>query len=881
MFPAMLRLGLAGLLALSVLTAALAQERDPEDYRRFFKKPETALEFWKALRFELDVGRPDLAAKHLRGLLALKPDEKALLSIVDAAGTIEVLRLRTVPQWSKDAKEQAQARKDVEELIGRVTEAAKKRAGDPGRIRELIRQLQASREEKVYAIRELFKAGAPAVPHLIAALLAPTTPEERLNLLDALGQMGPNAIAPMLAALDSDNAQLKLDILTILRRRHTRDARQIVPFLWYVSAADSEPAAVRARARQVLADFLDLPVSKLTSAKAALVREAERYFNHEVNFGDPRAVVVWRWDGKGVVQGWPPGTPMVTASQAEEFYGLRFARQALALDPSYRPAQVVFLSLAVEKAAERGGLALPLSRTAPQVAELVAKSSPELVLEVLERALKENRTGVALAMIRSLGERAEVRGKRPFQSAEPALTQALYYRGPVSVRVHMAAVEALLKIPGPPVPKTTARIVEILSLMLTPAVAALPGPKILVAVGDTDWRMKVAQVVRETGAQAVPVGTGREAMRQLRASAEIEAVVMDSSLPMPGLAWTLAQMRADVDVARVPILLAAVPQTRASKDLARRYREVKERIDQIHEATASYRALLRAIAEREAIDRKDVEMELARVKLTTEERQAAFRTVEMKYAAQRKEAEEAHPAAVFTLSRVPAMQKELDKLVQGYALEAEEREAQLTQYTSRFANVRVVAASVLMDARGLHTSIMTQVRDAGGALSPAEQLQFAELAIRFLDGLAAGDPPGYDVRPAGGRVLDALRTGRLSPEGQIAAISVASRLPDARAQADLAFVILDKGRVVPVRNAAATAIVQNIQRHGVLLTVAQAQPLTDLAREPKLDATLKDKLASLVGALRPDSRSTGERLRGYTPTPAAPLPPPPKDKEKD
>ena len=55
MFPPPFRLGLAGLLALAVLSAAVAQDRDPEDYRKYFKKPETALEFWKAVKFELVV----------------------------------------------------------------------------------------------------------------------------------------------------------------------------------------------------------------------------------------------------------------------------------------------------------------------------------------------------------------------------------------------------------------------------------------------------------------------------------------------------------------------------------------------------------------------------------------------------------------------------------------------------------------------------------------------------------------------------------------------------------------------------------------------------------------------------------------------------------
>ena len=42
---------------------------------------------------------------------------------------------------------------------------------------------------------------------------------------------------------------------------------------------------------------------------------------------------------------------MVPATQAEEILGLWFARHALAIDPTYEPAQVLLLSLMVDKTA--------------------------------------------------------------------------------------------------------------------------------------------------------------------------------------------------------------------------------------------------------------------------------------------------------------------------------------------------------------------------------------------------------------------------------------------------------------------------------------------------------------------------------------------------
>ena len=88
----LLRLGLVFGLGLAAYTAAPAQDdkkqpkqqappRFEEDYRRFFKKPQTVQELWDALQFEIEVGRYDLAAAHLHALLAKKPGDQELIDL--------------------------------------------------------------------------------------------------------------------------------------------------------------------------------------------------------------------------------------------------------------------------------------------------------------------------------------------------------------------------------------------------------------------------------------------------------------------------------------------------------------------------------------------------------------------------------------------------------------------------------------------------------------------------------------------------------------------------------------------------------------------------------------------------------------------------------
>ena len=77
--------------------------------------------------------------------------------------------------------------------------------------------------------------------------------------------------------------------------------------------------------------------SKLPAARTALTRLANDYHDHRVKIAGPKGVVVWKYDGKKnqlVSQ-------TLTPDQVEEYYGLRYARRALDLDPAYRPAQGV------------------------------------------------------------------------------------------------------------------------------------------------------------------------------------------------------------------------------------------------------------------------------------------------------------------------------------------------------------------------------------------------------------------------------------------------------------------------------------------------------------------------------------------------------------
>src|ERR1043165_6523827 len=85
--------------ALQKLKTRELLQKAEEEYRNFFKKPETTFEFWSAIKLEMDLGKFDLAGYHLKLLLEKQPADdvdKDLVKIEQAEGISAFLRLERV-----------------------------------------------------------------------------------------------------------------------------------------------------------------------------------------------------------------------------------------------------------------------------------------------------------------------------------------------------------------------------------------------------------------------------------------------------------------------------------------------------------------------------------------------------------------------------------------------------------------------------------------------------------------------------------------------------------------------------------------------------------------------------------------------------------------
>lgn len=934
MFSRIPRLGPAVLTLLAVAAPALAQT-DPDIPRQ----PKTPNEFWRALQFEVAVGKYDLAAQYLKGLLASNPTDKDYVAIEEKEGISSFLRLRNVEKWSDNLKLNTDAKQNVEDLISKATEAVRRFRTDPERIARFTRNLSASPEEREYAFNELLKSGAAIMPHFIATLMT-ADGQDRATLLGVLPKLGPETVPPLLAALSVEKPMLQLDLMAALAQRpdvlslQNRTESNPVPVLWHLSTL---PAPVGSNARDLLGKILNKDADHLGSPVAALTRSADDMYQHKATFSKSTDdQTVWTWDGRQL------RSARLKPTDAEESYGLRDVKWALAADPENEDAQVVFLSLITEKAYERMPLDTKLAKGAPSVHELLSLAPASVLYTALDRAMTQGHTSVALGIVQALGERAEFRGGRsPRSSAGAPRNQEGLRTAPDPLvkalnsqdrRVAMAAADALIRLPGFPTHAVSARIVEVYRAALANAADGGGGhPKALIADADQVRAELLASTIRQAGYDSVVVHTGRDALKRLNQAADIDMIWAEHDLPYPGLAPFIAQVRSDFRYGRLPVfvtlsddvrksilpeletrlsrLLPANPEIRlVEKNLIRvemaydAYKlspgELEDWLKQLAHDYPKVRATrTAALAIRIDVDYKDIPPELhnrikevvanlpgvnltqqavTRYTITLDGTQSTPPQLEDRLARFSRD---------FTETRVT--REMITRLVLTSIVPADvplDVEAKVRAIARNYRGVQVVNRPFTPDAVREELAAAADVSSA--PLTEAERKDFQKRAISALRDMAVGALPGYDVKPAAPAIRGALAIDDLAPY----AIEALSHLPGAESQQALARLVLDAKRLAKIRAQAATELARHIQMNGPdAVTDAQIREflqLYDVEKNPEFKGTLVSLLGVLprsrvLAALPDDAARRGWLSKAQTFKPslgpvAPPTAPPPK-----
>jgi HEAT repeat protein len=724
-------------LAIGLLAAdARAQAPGPET---FAKEPKTPSELWDAVDYLVRTGQPKAAVPYLTAFLSSKPDDAALLAIRDRYGAGSVLRLNDYPET------RAQARQILEMLNA----ASRRYATNPERLKRAIAALSKTKEEQAYGLERLREAGPYAVPALIEAISNPNTPAEERKLIVAnMGRLDHAAIPALIAALDSPDQNVAANAADALGR--IGDPRA-VPSLTYPAAQPNE-GALRGAARLAIARLTGLSFASQTrSPIRVLVDEARKYQMHQVQF-PADSVVIWSWEAGG------PTPSTVSKSEAEAIFGLRFAREALNLDPTDRAAQVVFISLSVEKAIERVGMANFLTQDPTGAFAAALAAGPSLLGDVAHQAMADGHSDLAAAALVAFGRVADRDALARTSVTPNPLVEAL---SAPDRRVRLAAAQALVSMAPPHNFPGASRVVPV----LTSFIATRSVPKVVIIDGDANRGNGVGRVLKALGYDFASAQDGTDGFKLTAESADVEAVFIEPTFLQGSwrLVDILTNLRGDARTAGLPIFVYG-----------------PERL-------------------------------------------------------------------------------------------ADHLQYQLSN-TSRIA---FVVTPTNPDAF-LPVWEREMLRIGSRPLSPNERETFSQIASTMLGQIASrpGNPFEVNISEA----EPALTAALSNPATGLAASTALGDVPGLAAQRSLADALIDPSKPAAMRLSAANQLARSLQRFGRLVTRQQEQRLQE-ALDGETTPELRFALSEVVGALRPDARPIGTRLRNFKLPRAQQAPPAPTPAE--
>ena len=349
---------------------------------------------WNDFLHYTKIGRLDLAKGYAQAVLDSRPEPTELLGLVEENPQGYTILLR-VNDTTEDA--------ELAELSGKILDIIEQgkfvRRSDPKIITEEIRRLSGTVRGRLTAVKRLKNAGEYAIVYMLDAMSGRLRREELPNIIWALPQIGPAAIRPLAAALQTEDAALKAEIIRALGRIGYPQSQG---YLKYIIENDNS-AVLRKLAnrsiRQIGPAGLKLPAAEL------FYRLAEKYYYHAESLAaaeDADFANIWFWDAAsgGLVR------QQVDKRYFNELMSMRSCEWALKADGGFGKA--IGLWLAAYFKAEATGADMPgyFGAGHADAATYATTAGPEYLHQALARAIKDGDGYTALGVVEALATTA-------------------------------------------------------------------------------------------------------------------------------------------------------------------------------------------------------------------------------------------------------------------------------------------------------------------------------------------------------------------------------------------------------------------------------------------------------------------------------------------
>ncbi|MEX0585986.1 MAG: hypothetical protein WD176_05045 [Pirellulales bacterium] len=528
-----------------VINPALTPESNPAIRAALELPRREPADFFQAVNWLIDLGRPDLAKSILDELAAQQLTDVQRAALVDQFGSGAMLKLARTPELAPAGGQFADA-------CMAVAAAA---AENPDRIAKLIAQLiDPSSEIRNAARADLLVIGQPGVTATLEALARDADPSRRTTLAAAAVQMDPLVRGPVLAMLDTRDAALRETVVQMLETLEVPQAAPLMPL-------DS------------------------ASAEQALLDALRRYCHGTPPFtldADDQ-IELWHWDDatkKLAVARYPLG-------EARTIWMARLARQLAALRPDNRDYQRYAMVLDLEAAA--------FAANRPSITP--ADVDSPLLNDALVGALRDNLPRAAVALIDELAKRRDV-GVLYVKAPKPSpLADALNHS---NRRVRFAALRAIVALdPTLPYPGSS-RVPDALAYFT----ASAGDRRAAVAMPTLERATDLAGKLAAHQLEADGFNNGHAAVKFALDQSDLEFVLVDMNILLPDVRQVVYELRIHPTTGDVPIaLLAADGRLGAAEQIAAEHNRVIA-VSRPHtpEALAQIVERLQAAAGRDAVN---------------------------------------------------------------------------------------------------------------------------------------------------------------------------------------------------------------------------------------------------------------------------------------
>lgn len=545
--------------------------------------PTTPEQLLGAAQTALQFGRADEAKKHLEKLLADKPADDAIAPLTARFGPF-LLQLI----GAKDVQPEGQ---QVAEL---VQAAAQRVSQNPGRIEALIQQLSDPNPAKQQAaLTKLNDIGVAVVNPMLKVLADPSRAGEHTALRSALVALAITTELPLIAALDTSNSELQLQIIAVLGRMQSkRAAIRLIP----IALDSNSPPQARQLAAASLQKVFGAAPDRYEASRY-LRQHVDRYLRGDVdvdrNVDD--SATLWTWNDAETA-----ATPITLPRRdAGVQLAAQAARSLQELNPGDDSIRQQKLLIDLELLQVSVGLDRPLDPAATQ-AVLASHTAVADLNAVLLDAMRLGRVAGALAAAQALGQANDAGAVRGMGDVESPLAKALTFP---DRRVRLAAASTMIKLaPGEQFPGA-GRLGETLAWL-----ANTSGTNsILIGHPRGEEAQTLVGYANALGYDGEGTYTGRMLADRAFANPDFTCVLVSDAIDGPPVEELVQWLRRDYRTARLPVGVMARSERLLRLEQAfadDRFTTVYPRIHSV-EVCDSEINKLKAIAGRNFVDRDE------------------------------------------------------------------------------------------------------------------------------------------------------------------------------------------------------------------------------------------------------------------------------------